>query len=301
MTCPFEADEMNCHYCIFCQTDLCNECKNNHSKDFGDEHQIIPYVAKYFTCLTHGEKYSSFCISCKKDLCPQCESEHNEQGHKIKPYNINTRKIERKLEELKNVFNLFNEVFNNTIQTLIEKKTVVEKAVNFYTLLLNSHKKYRNQETLNNQRNFKMDYIKVIKKIINISKENNIFKTLVPIINLSDKISNSKSSIALYPKKVKNINNNKNIRMKKKKLNIFQTQSVEKINITSTININESEILQQENIKNESKNEINSVFQMLKINEIKNFEITKNSEFVFSRVNSEADNPIYINVPYYRK
>ena len=32
--------------------------------------------------------------------------------------------------------------------------------------------------------------------------------------------------------------------MKKKKLNIFQTQSVEKNNITSTININESEILQ---------------------------------------------------------
>ena len=297
MTCPFEADEMNCHYCIFCQTDLCNECKNNHSKDFGDEHQIIPYVAKYFTCLTHGEKYSSFCISCKKDLCPQCESEHNEQGHKIKPYNINTRKIDRKLEELKNVFNLYNEVFNNIMRVLKEKKTVVEKAVNFYSLLLNSHKKYRNQETLNNQRNFKMDYIKDIKKIINISKENNIFKTLVPIINLSDKISNSKSSIALYPKKVKNINNNKNIHMKKKKLNIFQTQSVEKINITSTININESEILQQEHIKNESKNEINSVFQMLKINEIKNFEITKNSEFVFSRVNSEADNPIYINVP----
>ena len=33
MTCPFEADEMNCHYCIFCQTDLCNECKNNCIKD----------------------------------------------------------------------------------------------------------------------------------------------------------------------------------------------------------------------------------------------------------------------------
>ena len=73
-------------------------------------------------------------------------------------------------------------------------------------------------------------------------------------------------------------------------------QSIEKINITSTININESEILQQKNIKNESRNEINSLLQMLNNKEIKNFEIIKNSEFIVSRVNSEPDNQNYINI-----
>ena len=298
MTCPKKIDINNCHYCILCQTDLCDECKNNHLKDFGDEHQLIAYTAKPYTCLEHGEKFSSYCIDCKKDLCPQCESMHNEQGHKIKPFNINKRKNDRELQELNSVYNLYHEVFNNNIiQNLMEMNSKIERVFNFYTLSLNSNKKYRNQEILNNQRNFKMDLIKDLKKIINISKENNIFKTLCFLIHLSNKISNSNSTTSSYPKKIKNNIKNNNVHIKQKKVNTFQKQSVEEINITSTININVSEILQEEHNKTESSNEINGVFQMLKNNEIKKYEITKNSEIIFSRVNSEPDNQNYIKEP----
>ena len=74
-----------------------------------------------------------------------------------------------------------------------------------------------------------MDFINDFKKIIKISKENNIHKTFCSIINLSEKISNSKSSSSLYPKKIKNNTKNKSIKsihMKKKKVNTFQAQSV---------------------------------------------------------------------------
>ena len=288
MICPKEIGVTNCYYCIRCKKDLCYECINNHYKE-GNGHKLISFAEKHFFCLDHGEKYSSSsCISCKKkNLCPQCESEHNEQGHETKSFDI--RPIERELEELKNADSIVNEIFNYIFQNFFETRNKFWKAINSYTLILNSNKKYRNQETFNRIKNFKLDFIKDFKKIIKIYNKNNINKTFRAINNLANKFSNSNSSTSLYPKK-------NNIPKKKKKVNTFQMQSIEKINITSTININESEILQQKNIKNESRNEINSLLQMLNNKEIKNFEIIKNSEFIVSRVNSEPDNQNYINI-----
>ena len=283
MSCSKNIDISNCYYCISCKIDICTECKNNHYQTFDDEHQLIPFAEKNFSCLEHGEKYTSYCYSCKQDICPQCISRHNELGHKIKELNIDVRKIDQELEELTNTFNGYKEVVNNLLNVLYARINMTEVSFKIYTEIINSHKKYRNQEALKNQRDFKMDFIKDFKNIINISKENNIIRTFLSIISLSNKISDIEPAISLYPKK--------NNLLIKKRVNIHQIQSIENIHIKSMYKNIESENYSQEcievkNTKNESNSDINELFQVMK-----NVDEIKNSVSSISRDYNRPDNP----------
>ena len=264
-SCSKIIDENFCKYCLSCKSDLCLECLK---KYYSYEHELINYSLKDFYCLEHGEQYNSFCFDCQTDICPQCEYGHI--NHKINDYFIDIKTIEHYLEEVKNFYQQYLYIKNNSLEYLFTKFDIIDKSFMIFTQFLNSFKKYRNQETINCQNMFKMNPIKDLKKIINASKANNIFKIFGSIIQFADKFLNAKSNNSSY-KKGNNKNNNYS---KKKQINIFKAKSVE--NLHNKSNIKNYEIkknLSQKNIEiniaQENTNLIKKSFEFGKINEIK--------------------------------
>jgi hypothetical protein len=178
-SCSKIIDENFCKYCLSCKSDLCLECLK---KYYSYEHELINYSLKDFYCLEHGEQYNSFCFDCQTDICPQCEYEHI--NHKINDYFIDIKTIEHYLEEVKNFYQQYLYIKNNSLECLFTKLDIIDKSFMIFTQFLNSFKKYRNQETINCQNMFKMNPIKDLKKIINAFKANNIFKIFGSIIQL---------------------------------------------------------------------------------------------------------------------
>lgn len=66
-----------------CGKNYCQKCKNKHFNEFKeekDEHNMIEFKYKDYTCVCNDKKkkYSSFCITCQKNLCIACTEKHKD-------------------------------------------------------------------------------------------------------------------------------------------------------------------------------------------------------------------------------
>ena len=176
------------YLCLNCNQNLCPICKYNHEKD-NDEHNIIKYDQKFYTCSKHNDMYANYCQDCNKDICFSCIEEHQE--HKIISFNNlipKVKVIKEKLSEIKKTI----ELFNNNINTIIKKFSDLMKAMQVYydiniDIFNNYMNKNRNYESLQNINEINFDNT-IFKLINDINQNNNFNSKIFNIIELYNKI-----------------------------------------------------------------------------------------------------------------
>ena len=206
INCQSCAKEKTKYYCRECNSNFCQNCTDNHNSNLN--HDLIPINQNEDICLEHEERYCSFCNDCKKDICLICESEHKSMRHHTFIYNLNQKsnkkKLEHSLEKINQIIVLFNEL-NNKLKEKFYNIIYPFKVIYNYK---NNYGQFRTFDTLESLKSFNIDcFIKDFDKIINISKEKNIIKTLQSILQLSDIIALKKpiSSTKKYNKKIQTI------------------------------------------------------------------------------------------------
>ena len=144
--------------CNSCKINLCPICKENHDKS----HSIIDYNLRNYICQQHNERYIAYCNDCKINICGLCEHE----GHKTEYYK--KPNIEDKKEEIKNLRNAYDLIFENIKISKFYKKNL-EKYYNICKNIINNYDiKNRNYENIQN-----------INHIIN----NDIIRYIINILN----------------------------------------------------------------------------------------------------------------------
>ena len=102
------------YICDICKINLCPICKLKHDNN----HKIIKYKNKEYKCNKHNEKYISYCNKCKRNICMICENNHNNHERiSLGKLIIEDDKIKKRMEEMKEEIN----IFNNNIKEKINK------------------------------------------------------------------------------------------------------------------------------------------------------------------------------------
>ena len=67
-----------------CGQNICEECKKSHLKGNLEEHNLIDYNVKDFTCPCNnkGKKFTNYCFDCKLNFCTLCSNEHKDHDKK---------------------------------------------------------------------------------------------------------------------------------------------------------------------------------------------------------------------------
>jgi hypothetical protein len=172
------------YYCNKCKIFLCGLCKHNHNEDKND---IIPYKKYDFICKIHSSLYSFYCINCKKNLCIRCEKEHiNHEKISLINMIIDKKDLLIKLNEIKNIINVYNENINKIIEILNNMKKDVNNYYKLIEYMVNNYnEKDRNYEILNNINEMIINN-NMINDITKINNENDIknqFNNILDIYN----------------------------------------------------------------------------------------------------------------------
>ena len=171
--------------CNSCSKNLCPLCKANHDKN----HNIINYELKDFICEIHNELYYSFCMKCNENLCILCEKNHN--NHSIVPYGKiipNEIELRNKLNQVREIINIFNKNINDIIDKLNKVKNTIELIYNINNEFLNNFDvKNRNFQILQNLNDINNNLM--INDVIQINEDNDIKNKIIKIIEIYNKIS----------------------------------------------------------------------------------------------------------------
>ena len=171
--------------CLTCNINLCILCKSIHQSN----HSIINYDQKNYICMKHNDSYIKYCQQCNKNICYICDDEHDNHNRislsEIKP-NIN--EINSNLLKMKNEIDIFNKDINDIINKLNELKDIM----NIYyeinnNILKNYEKKNRNYQILQNIKQINNNN-KIYKTMNDINKMTNIKDKLYNMINLYNKL-----------------------------------------------------------------------------------------------------------------
>ena len=165
----------------------CNECNINICLlNHNQNHIMIDYDKIDYICNKHEEPFTSYCKKCNKNICLICEKDHiNHENISLKEIIFVKKDLLIKINEIKNIINIYNENINKIIEILNNMKNNVN---NYYKLLEymvnNYNEKERNYEIINNLNeminNNMIDYIKKIKNEIDIK---NIINHIFDIYN----------------------------------------------------------------------------------------------------------------------
>ena len=153
-----------------CNINICPLCQSKHNKN----HIMIDYDKINYICNKHEEPFTNFCKKCNKNICFRCEKEHiNHEILSFRDIMYDKKDLIIKINEIKNIINIYNENINKIIEILNNIKNDVN---NFYKLLEytinNYNEKERNYEILNNIN--EMINNNIINDIKNINNENDI-------------------------------------------------------------------------------------------------------------------------------
>ena len=163
--------------CLTCNRNLCVLCRSNHSLN----HKIIDYDTKNYVCQKHNEPFIKYCKECKKNTCFSCDEEHRE--HKtiflgdIMP---NIEESKNKLAKIKKEI----ELFNDKIKDIIKQLNELIDTMNIY---------YKINNDLFNSYQIQNRSYQILKNIKKINMDNEIFKAVCDInqiTNMKDKLSN---------------------------------------------------------------------------------------------------------------
>ena len=236
--------------CNKCKMNICPICKNKHNK----EHNIINYNEKNYICEIHNELYTFYCKTCKKDICLICEKEHN--NHEIISYGKiikEEKEIKKKIKELKEIINIFNDNIDEIIYKLNKIKENIKIYYRINEDIINNYKiKNKNYKILQNIK--EMNNNNIIKEIKEINNDNK--NKLEKLINIYNKM-NYKNEINIIYK----IN-------KEEKIKIFGEKFVEnnKDKCKIIYNNKEYELKEELVIKNKKESILN--IKLLNINNV---------------------------------
>ena len=123
---------------------LCPLC----SKEQDKKNNLNNNYYKDYICLKHNELYVSYCKICKINICMKCQKEHKE--HEIINYGDilpDKDDLLNKLNDFRNVLNIFNKDINDLINKLNNVKENFEILYQIYDEMINNYEdKYRNYE-----------------------------------------------------------------------------------------------------------------------------------------------------------
>ena len=171
--------------CCKCNINLCPLCKIAHEKKVNNNHLILDYDIKNFSCNEHGERYIIYCNECNKDICDVCD--HMEHKYTFlyklgKKMDDKKNELRKKIDDLKSEkANKFDKL-NNVIENL-------EFYYNFTNNIFNNFEKiHKNNYLLNSIDNINNYNEIIIKDINEILNEENIEKKNIIISNIYNKI-----------------------------------------------------------------------------------------------------------------
>ena len=196
--------------CLNCKENLCPMCKYKHEQD-NNEHNIINFDQKFYTCPKHNDTFAEYCQDCKTNLCFSCIEEHKEhKSISFRSLMPNVSEIEGRLSEIKTNI----ESFNSKINIIIKQLTELMKAMEVYydiniDILNNYSNKNRNYQTLKNINEINIDN-PIFKLIKDINQNKNFNSKLINIIDIYNRISSDNNDMQNININQVNINNNIN-------------------------------------------------------------------------------------------
>ena len=170
---------------------ICQKCKEEKIKGNTNEHILVEFKEKDYTCLCNQEKkkYINYCFECEKNLCIYCSDNHKNHDKKkfSQIFQIGKEKInilKRKLQEQKNTIKTFNKILDDWIKRIIDNinkyrrkmelyAEINEKVINQYNSKKNFYESIKNIEYIN------FDFDDYVYDII---KSENNYRTLNNII-----------------------------------------------------------------------------------------------------------------------
>jgi len=234
--------------CNNCKMNICPICKNKHNKG----HNIISYNEKNYICELHNEFYTFYCNTCKKDMCIICEKEHNNQTskrifsyfiqHEIISYGKiipEEEEIKKKIKELKEIIN----IFNNNIDEIINKLKNIKENMKIY---------YKINEDIINNYNIKNKNYRILQNINEINNDNII-------------------------KEIKEINNDDKNKLEKI-MNIYNKMNINEINIIYKINKNKKIKIFGEEFEKNNKDKCKIIYDNKEYELKEEFEIKNKNE-----------------------
>jgi len=175
--------------CLTCKKYLCLLCKPKHEVN----HKIINYKEKNYICQTHNEHFIKYCKECNKNICFSCDEEHKEHQ------TLFLGDLKPNMEETKNKIVIINkeiDSFNNKIKGIIKQLKELMEIINtykeIYSNILNIYEKQN--------RNYQ-----ILQNIKEIDFDNEIFKTINRINQITDVKGQLSSIFNLYKNLTENL------------------------------------------------------------------------------------------------
>ena len=214
--CQQEGTEENFFYCFNCKINLCNYCKNHHFNselEKNSNHTVVHYEQKDYLCPEHFGRFIKYCGDCDKNICFECEIFHKE--HKTLYFDLNLSKINRKLENLKQLFDKIRTIFDNSMNRMNSFFYGINDIFEIIYGKNYNYGKIRTCQELKNLNAYDIDnLIQELQKIVkNYNNDNGIITFFVSLIKLYEKMYNPNSL---------NIINEKNTNISITKENSFQ-------------------------------------------------------------------------------
>ena len=120
--CQKKENKIPMNYCIKCNLNICDKCKNNHN----NSHQLILLRDINSTCPKHLRRFFGFCKTCNYNICTYCLEEH--ESHNIEQLSkklieeeeiIRYKKLIKTAENhLSNIQKFFNTLINELEKTI---------------------------------------------------------------------------------------------------------------------------------------------------------------------------------------
>ena len=178
------------HKCLTCDKNICPLCKQNHDK----VHKIINYDIKYYICNKHNENYFSYCEDCKINICTLCDIHKDHKRINFIDILPNKEDLNKKMKELKETINLFDNNVNIIVNMLNEVKNKIDIYFKINEEFINNYDdKKKNYETLYYLNHFKDN--NVINDLNKIIESNSIKDKFNDIFNIYSKMNIDEISI----------------------------------------------------------------------------------------------------------
>ena len=178
-------------YKCSCGKNICQKCKEEKIKDNTNEHILVEFKEKDYTCLCNQakKKYINYCFECGKNLCIYCSDNHKNHDKKkfSQIFQIGKEKInilKRKLQEQKNIIKKFNKILDDWIKRIIDNINKYRRKIELYAeineKIINQYDSKKNfYESIKNIEYINFDFDDYVYDII---KSENNYRTLNNII-----------------------------------------------------------------------------------------------------------------------